>query len=92
MNKLTSEKDDFTWIPSPVFAIWSVTLWNMLLDYIYPTEIAGPLHGGPAAFLSESICGLLNLNHILDLPDPCLPVEIAGDQAGSLLCPGHIIQ
>lgn len=57
----------------------------MLLDYIYPTEIAGPLHSGLAAFLSESTCGLLNPNHTLDMPDPCLPVEIDGDQGRKYL-------
>lgn len=58
----------------------------MLLDDTYPMEIAGLLHSGPAAFLSESICGLLNQNHVPDMPDPCLPVEVTEDGGWEVSC------
>lgn len=50
VRKLTTEKDYFICISSPVFAIQNVTLRSMLQDDIYPApKIAGQLYSGPAA-------------------------------------------
>lgn len=75
VRKLTTEKDYFICISSPVFAIQNVTLRSMLLDDIYPApKIAGQLYSGscPRACVDCS-----SKKGVPDMPGTCL------------LCMGH---